>query len=124
MYKTLFPRVVLLAATLGAGALYAQSTEVTGQIVDPTQSAVVGAMAELTRVDTGDRRETASNADGYYSFPLLQPGIYDLIVKKEGFQSQTSKGIKVETGQITNVDVALTVGEVSQQVNVEAIAEQ
>jgi hypothetical protein len=124
MYKTLFPRVVLLAATLGATILYAQSTEITGQIVDPTQSVIAGATAELTRVDTGDRREAVSNTGGYYSFPLLQPGIYDLTIKKDGFQAQTSKGIKVETGQVTNVDVALTVGEVTQQVNVEAVAEQ
>src|ERR1700733_5024733 len=102
MIKTLFPRVVLLAALLGARVLYAQSTEITGQILDASQSVVAGATAELTRADTGDRRETVSNADGYYSFPLLQPGVYDLTVKKEGFESQTSKGIKVETGQVNS----------------------
>ena len=124
MYRTVFPAAVALAVVLSASSLYAQSTEITGQILDPTQSAVVGATAELTRVDTGDRRQTASNADGYYSFPLLQPGIYDLSVRKDGFESQTNKGIKVETGQVTNVDLSLTVGEISQQVNVEAAVEQ
>src|ERR1700733_10840738 len=124
MIKTLFPRVVLLAALLGARVLYAQSTEITGQILDASQSVVAGDTAELTRADTGDRRETVSNADGYYSFPLLQPGVYDLTVKKEGFESQTSKGIKVETGQVSSVDVSLTVGEVTQQVNVEAAVAQ
>jgi outer membrane receptor protein involved in Fe transport len=124
MYKQVALPAILLAITLGASSLYAQSTEITGQILDGSQAAVSGATAQLTRVDTGDRRETASNADGYYTFPLLPPGLYDLTVKKEGFESQTNKGIKVETGQVSNVDVNLTVGEVSQQVNVEATVAQ
>ena len=124
MHKKLSLPAVLLAITLGASSLFAQSTQITGQILDSSQSAVSGAVAALTRTDTGDRRETVSNTDGYYSFPLLQPGVYDLSVKKDGFESQTNKGIKVETGQISSVDVTLTVGEVTQQVNVEATAEQ
>ena len=47
MIKTLFPRVVLLAALLGVRVLYAQSTEITGQILDASQSVVAGATAEL-----------------------------------------------------------------------------
>jgi outer membrane receptor protein involved in Fe transport len=124
MHKTLFPRVVLIAAVLSASVLYAQSTEVTGQILDASQSVVAGATAELTRVDTGDRRETVSSTEGYYSFPLLQPGIYDLTVKKDGFEAQITKGIKVETGQVSSVDITLTVGEISQQVDVEAAVAQ
>jgi outer membrane receptor protein involved in Fe transport len=124
MHKTVFPQAFLLAVTIGVIGLHAQSTEITGQILDASQLAVVGATAELTRADTGDRRETVSNAEGYYSFPLLQPGVYDLAVKKEGFESQTNKGIKVETGQVSSVDVTLTVGEVTQQVNVEAAVAQ
>jgi hypothetical protein len=101
-------------------ALYAQDSQITGRILDPTQTAVSSAQATLIHTDTGDRRETVSTPEGYYTFPLLLPGVYELIVKKDGFQSQTREGIRVETGQTTTIDVTLTLGEISQLVNVVA----
>jgi outer membrane receptor protein involved in Fe transport len=100
--------------------LYAQDSQITGRISDPSQAAVAFAQATLVRTDTGDRREATSSSEGYYTFPLLPPGIYDLTIKKDGFQSQTRQGIKVETGQVTSADVTLALGEVSQAVNVQA----
>jgi hypothetical protein len=102
------------------GVLYAQDSQITGRILDPAQAPVSVAQATLIRTDTGDRRETISTPEGYYTFPLLLPGVYQLVVKKEGFQSQTRDGVRVETGQITSLDVTLTLGEISQSVNVEA----
>jgi hypothetical protein len=101
-------------------SLYAQDSQVSGRVLDSTQASVSSAAVVLTQADTGGRREAASNAEGYYSFPLLVPGVYDLTVQKEGFQSQTRKGIQVETGQISAVDVTLAVGDVSQSVSVDA----
>ncbi len=101
-------------------SLYAQDSQVSGRILDPTQAGVSAAAVVLTQADTGDRREASSNAEGYYTFPLLVPGIYDLTVQKEGFQSQTRKSIKVETGEISAVDVTLSVGDISQSVSVDA----
>ena len=104
---------------VSAGALFAQDSQVSGRILDPSQGRVGSATVLLTRTETGDRRLAASNNEGYYSFPLLVPGVYELAVQKDGFQSQTRKGIKVETGQISTVDVALAIGEVSQAVSVD-----
>src|SRR6202161_2724810 len=101
-------------------SLWAQSSEVSGRIVDSSQAAVSGAKVTLTRIETGDTRTEASSAEGYYTFPLLLPGTYDLKVQRDGFETQSRTGIKVETGVISTVDVALPVGTVSQSVNVEA----
>ena len=104
---------------VSGGALFAQDSQVSGWVLDPTQAGVGSAAVVLTATGTGDRRQTTSNVEGYYTFPLLVPGVYDLTVQKDGFQSQTRKGIKVETGQISAVDVTLAVGEVSQSVSVD-----
>jgi hypothetical protein len=112
------------AAWVSAGtALYAQDSQVSGRILDPTQAGVSAAAVALTQADTGDRREASSNGEGYYTFPLLVAGVYDLSVQKDGFQSQTRKGIKVETGQTSAVDVTLALGDVSQSVSVDATVE-
>jgi hypothetical protein len=115
-------RFLLYSAALVSAltSLYAQDSQVSGRVLDSTEAAVSSAAVVLTQADTGDRREAASNAEGYYTFPLLVPGVYDLTVQKDGFQSQTRKGIKVETGQISAVDVTLAVGDISQSVSVDA----
>ncbi|MBV8844854.1 MAG: TonB-dependent receptor [Bryobacterales bacterium] len=119
--RFVFTGVVLTLATSG---IYAQNSEISGRILDPTQASVQTAVAVLTRADTGDRRETVSSAEGYYAFPSLTPGVYDLTVQKEGFRSQTSKGIVVETGEVSSVDVTLELGDVSQSVTVDASVAQ
>ena len=115
-------QVLLLMGVIAAAAtsLHAQSSQVSGQIVDTSHAGVPGAKVTLTRVESGDKREKISGTEGYYSFPLLIPGHYTLNVEKQGFQSQIQSGIVVLTASITTVDVTLQVGLETQTVNVEA----
>jgi len=116
------PQVLLFMGVVAAAAtsLHAQSSQVSGQIVDTSHAGVPGAKVTLTRVESGDKREKTSGTEGYYSFPLLLPGHYTLHVEKQGFQSQTQSGIEVLTGNTTAVNVTLQVGLETQVVNVEA----
>jgi Carboxypeptidase regulatory-like domain/TonB dependent receptor len=107
----------VFAVTLGA---YAQSSQVSGQIVDPAKAAIPGVSLTLTHVETGEQKHTLSSDAGYFSFPLLPTGHYELTAEKSGFESQRHTGIVVETGAITTVDVTLQVGEVAQTVSVAA----
>jgi hypothetical protein len=100
--------------------LHAQNSQVSGQIRDTTQAAIGGAKVTLTRLETGDHRESSSTGEGYYSFPLLLPGRYDLKVEKGGFAPQTQSNIAVETGAISNIDVTLAIGSNSETVSVDA----
>jgi outer membrane receptor protein involved in Fe transport len=108
----------LVWAAVSAASLAAQTSEVSGRIQDSSQAAISGAKVTLTRIETGDHRAALSTADGYYRFPLLLPGTYEVLVEKDSFQTQTRTGIKVETGSNTTVDVQLEVGAVSQSVTV------
>jgi hypothetical protein len=112
--------VLLWLLPLGGAWLHAQNSQVSGQIRDKTQAVVPGAKAILTRNETGDHRETISTAEGYYSFPLLVPGHYELKVEKPGFETETQHNITVETGSISTVDVTLAVGTATETVNVDA----
>src|SRR5258708_5467300 len=101
-------------------SLHAQTSKVSGRIQDASKAAVSGANVTLTRTETGDHRQALSSQEGYYSFPLLLPGSYEVRVEKDGFQTDTRTGIKVETGSISTVDFDLLVGAVSQSVTVDA----
>ena len=98
--------------------LFAQNSEVAGSVTDPSKAAVSGADVTLVQTETGGRRGAISSPEGYYTFPLLLPGTYELTVIKGGFQKQSRTGITVETGQISTVDVELAVGLVTETVNV------
>jgi outer membrane receptor protein involved in Fe transport len=119
--KTLgrFLLFIWIAAVAGV-SLHAQNTEVSGQIVDSSQAAIAGAKITLTRLESGDHRENVSGNEGYYSFPLLLPGHYELKVEKDGFESQARSGIVVLTATASTVDVTLKIGSETQTVNVDA----
>jgi hypothetical protein len=116
-------RLLVLIAMAAVSALHAQDSQVSGQVRDGSKAAVSGAKVTLTRVETRDHREGVSTDQGYYSFPLLLPGHYNLTVEKEGFETQREAGIVVETASVSTVDVTLTVGTVSQSVDVDASVE-
>lgn len=116
--------ITLLLFAFGASAttLYAQSAQVSGQVLDQTHAIVPEAQVTLTRVDTGDHRQVVSNGQGYYSFPLVLPGNYDLKVEKEGFSVFRRDGIVVQTGLVSTIDITLSAGGVTQTITVEGTA--
>jgi outer membrane receptor protein involved in Fe transport len=101
-------------------SLNAQTSQVSGRIQDSSKAALAAAKVTLTRTETGDHRQVISNEKGYYNFPLLLPGIYEIRVEKQGFETQTRTAIKVETGSVSTVDLDLVVGSVAQSVTVDA----
>jgi hypothetical protein len=117
-------RLFLVAgiAAMAGISLQAQDAQVSGQIVDSSRAAISHAKVTLTRLESGDVHESASGNEGYYSFPLLLPGHYDLKVEKSGFESQSRSGIVVVTATVSTVDVILKVGSATETVNVGANA--
>jgi hypothetical protein len=119
-----FLRLALLfvgfAVLLSTHRSFAQTSQVSGQVVDASRAVVPDAQLTLTRADTGLTQQQHSNNEGYYSFPLLQAGHYDLKIEKSGYESQEQRGIIVETGAVSGVNVTLAVGAIAQTVNVDA----
>jgi hypothetical protein len=107
------------AVLLGTHRSFAQTSQVSGQVVDASHSVVPDAQLTLSRSDTGFTQQQHSNNEGYYSFPLLQAGHYDLRVEKGGYETQNQKGIIVETGSVSTVNVTLAIGAVAQTVSVD-----
>lgn len=112
--------ILLALMVINFGLAKAQSSQVSGQVVDAAKAAIPGVALTLTNTETGQQTKTVSSGEGYYSLPLLPPGSYELVATKDGFQAQHQTGIVVQTGSITTVGVILQVGEVSQSVSVEA----
>ncbi|MBV9759781.1 MAG: carboxypeptidase regulatory-like domain-containing protein [Acidobacteriaceae bacterium] len=91
-----------------------------GTVTDPSGASVPE--AELTLVNSAlqARFRSVANAQGFYSFPALPVGRYDLRVEAAGFQSQEKKNLEVDTDAAVKIDIRLRVGQRSETVTVSA----
>ena len=116
-------RVCLLLFFPFATALFAQvSADLSGTVTDQSSSVVSGAAVKATNADTGAARDTVSDAQGHYQFFSLPVGNYEIRADKTGFAEAVRAGVHLVVGQSATVDLALRVGEASQQLTVTADA--
>ena len=105
----------------GWGQSGSQGT-VTVTVVDTGGGAVSDAQLELHDLATNDVRRAATQDKGAYSFVGLSVGNYKLTVSKVGFQAAIFESITVQAARVTDINVTLQVGAVSQEVVVSANA--
>ena len=91
-------------------------------MTDPSGLVVSGAEVILTRQATGEVRNTKTNEDGIYLFPLVETGDYGVEVRMAGFKSMRISNIDVLFQQRARVNVTLEVGQLTQAVEVKAEA--
>jgi len=103
-------------------ACFAQTAQLTGLVSDPSGTAVPNATVEIRNVATGVAGETVTNDRGYYTVPNLNPGTYDVSVRRQGFRTTTQTGMKLDVGQVARLDLRLVIGEVRETVTVAAEA--
>ena len=89
-------------------------------VTDPSGSPVPGAEMVLKNTATGVELERTSGADGGYAFRNLLPGTYELQVTLAGFQPYLRSGIEVRLNGDVRLDVSLTLGGQTEQVEVAA----
>jgi len=117
--------VVLVGLFAGCAALAQfDSGQISGFVRDETGAVVVGASVTATNEGTRESRKITTNSDGYYVFPQLFVGRYSIAVESPGFKRFTKTGIPLDAAAKLSVDVALQVGAVTEQINVEASAVQ
>jgi hypothetical protein len=126
MRKNEFPIVVLALALWCTAIGMAQETgaSVTGKITDPSGAAVVDATVTLRDVDRGAAFRTQTNQEGVYNLPRVPIGQYELRVEASGFQTAVRPPFPLQLDQAAKVDIALAIGQVSQQMEVTSVAPQ
>lgn len=117
--------VALLLIAFSAVGAFAQSTT-TGAIgitvADPQGAVVPNATVTTRNTETNKEETTTTDGEGRARVVNLQPGIYAVTVNATGFGAFTADKIVVEVGLVTSVDVPLSVGQATGQVEVTAEA--
>lgn len=114
----------VLALLLSSVSLNAQLDrgQISGFVKDPSGAAVVGAAVtihnEASRLDT----RVKSNESGFYVAADLVSGTYTVEIEATGFKKVTETRVKLDAASAATVNVALTVGTLSESVNIVADA--
>lgn len=115
----------LLALALPLASRAQDTGYISGTVTDKSGAAVVGADVVLTNGAGSLTRNTTTNTDGAYVISGLPGDAYDITVTAKGFQKYQAKGVKLDVAQKIRVDITLTVGAVTEIVEVtgESIAQ-
>ncbi|HJQ23075.1 MAG TPA: TonB-dependent receptor [Blastocatellia bacterium] len=118
------PLLLFMLLASGSAALAQTSTgEVNGTITDSAGAAINGSTIKLINQATKIEARTSSNQNGYFIFVNVIPGSYVLKVEAQGFKLAQTAPFDLGVSQTLTENVALTVGEITQAVEVTAGSE-
>jgi hypothetical protein len=93
-----------------------------GTVTDASSAVVPGATVTIINEATSFRQTLATREDGTYVFTPVRIGRYTVEVTATGFQKARQTGVQVNIQQQTVIDLVLSPGELTQTVEVQALA--
>ena len=118
-----FP-ILILGVVSVLVTLPCSAQEVTGAVVgvvrDASGSVIPGAAVEVQNEETNAVYTGSTSDIGFYSFRGLPVGIYKVRVESAGFRTHEATGIQTQVNESARVDVTLSIGEVTETVEVAA----
>src|SRR5688572_4947400 len=113
----------LMFFSLGCVTVFAQSTaQVNGNVKDQSGAVLPGVEVALTQTDTGARRTALTDETGSYTVTNLPIGPYRLEASLPGFRTFVQSGIVLQVNANPVINAVLEVGQVSDQIEVQADA--
>src|SRR5260370_633581 len=96
------------------------TSAISGIVTDQQGKGVPGAKVTITNIATNAVRSAESTNMGAYLFDLITPGDYRLEVEAKGFNKTVVGSVRALIGKQTETNAQLTVGGMSQVVEVRA----
>jgi hypothetical protein len=96
---------------------------ISGTVTDASGGAVPAATVTVLNPATGVSVESTTTGVGVYNFPSLPPAVYQVTVSKDGYSTSQNSNVTVTVDGVTNLNVTLATGTVSQVVRVTASSE-
>jgi hypothetical protein len=97
---------------------------ISGIVTDPSGAVMSGVQVAALNTDTGVEHTVQTNSAGFYSFPALPVGKYDIVVRQSGFSEFRQTGLTIDANSAVRVDVKLQVGATKQSITVSSAAVQ
>ncbi len=101
--------MILGAATTGS---------ISGTVKDPSGAVIPGASVIATNTATNVQAKTTTDEKGFYAFPSLPVGRYNVKVENQGFGTQSRNNLDVDANGELVVDLTLEMAEKVEEVTV------
>ncbi len=112
-----------LVWTLAAANAWSSVTgSISGTVMDRTGAVIPGATVIALNTQTGITQTVVTDAQGFYAFPSLPVGRYQIEVRQKGFKDYRQTDLVVDVNSALRVDATLQVGDVTQEVTVSSTA--
>src|SRR5262245_66650742 len=111
----------LILVLLASMELQAQSVRaaLTGFVTDSTKAPVSDVVLTLIQRETNKRRTTISDSRGEFVISLLPAGSYQFEAERRGYKKYVQE-VTLQVNQELRIDVALQVGDLSEEITVTA----
>lgn len=93
-----------------------------GYVTDPSGGAVPNALVSATSPATNQVWESRTDGAGYYRFPLLRIGKYNLRAQASNFALYLQEGISLSVGRQVRINISLSLAATTEAVRVTADA--
>ena len=113
-----FPLLLFYLALSDCAISQTSSTSLQGSVTDPSGGAIVGATVVLESAESKAARTVNTDVHGGYSFLLLSPGAYTVMVTANGFARYEQKGLQLLVNTPATVTIQLKLGESTETVRV------
>src|SRR5438105_2245429 len=121
--KRIVLAVFVLICAFSCVDAWAQATaQINGTAKDQSGAVLPGVEIKATQTETGVSRNTVTNETGSFVLPNLAIGPYRLEASLPGFRTFAQTGIVLEVNGNPTFNVTMEVGQVSEQVEVQANA--
>ncbi len=108
----------LAVAIFTAAICSAQFAQISGLVTDQSKAVVPRVDVTVTNDATGVVMRTQTNEAGYYVVLQVPIGVYTVAARKDGFRPTSRSGVRLETQQSARLDLVLSVGAVSEAIDV------
>lgn len=116
MSRVCFP--FILSICLPALLCGATTGSISGTVKDPSGAVIPGATVTAANTATNVQSKTVTDDKGFYAFPALQPGRYNLKVEQTDFGSQSRNNLQVDANSALVEDLTLQMAEKVEEVTV------
>ncbi len=105
--RLLFAVLMTAGLATSVSAQTAGTGQIAGTVTDPEGLTVPEAEVVVRNVGTGAELRLVTTEAGRFAAPFLQPGRYEVTVRKEGFAEVKRENVAVEVGQTITLNIEL-----------------
>ena len=98
------------------------SGSISGTVTDASGAVVVGVMVKATDLATNAAKSAETNSSGAYSITNLAPGVYNVVMEKIGFKTNSFDDTSLTVAQALVMNAQIPVGSVTEVMEVNGSA--